>query len=230
MTEDTRELALRVLARSAASAERNRAIRELAAGYHASRDLGISEDTTSPVTLDRLEDAAWRHEALRIRYFSVDRGDTDDRLVSIHRFRYAAAISFLATCHRAQALRWFRADQVESAELAVGVEFLKAEGAAIDAFVSESVNGYHGAEPVADHVCFVRQPDARWVRRNLPGRPLVETVPGGVRITWRAAALLPLARFVVGLGSAAVAESPDLGRRVEELARGALGGSANLDR
>ena len=44
----------------------------------------------------------------------------------------------------------------------------------------------------------------------------------GVRFTTQTAGIEPLARFVVGVGDAARAETPELRQRVQELALGAL--------
>jgi hypothetical protein len=49
-----------------------------------------------------------------------------------------------------------------------------------------------------------------------------EVVPGGLRISVTTAGVLLLARYVVGLGAAARAETPELALLVTELARGAL--------
>jgi len=49
-----------------------------------------------------------------------------------------------------------------------------------------------------------------------------EPVENGLRFTARVAGVDPLARFVVGLGSAARAETPELAQRVKQLALGAL--------
>lgn len=72
---------------------------------------------------------------------------------------------------------------------------------------------------------FVPDPEARWVARNLLSGMHVdvdEDVAGGIRVRCTTSAVVRVARFVVGLGSAAHAETPELALRVRELARGAL--------
>jgi hypothetical protein len=49
-----------------------------------------------------------------------------------------------------------------------------------------------------------------------------EDVAGGIRVRCTTPAVVRVARFVVGLGSAAHVETPELALRVRELASGAL--------
>ena len=49
-----------------------------------------------------------------------------------------------------------------------------------------------------------------------------EEVPGGIRVSLETSAPSRLARFVVGLGATAKPLTPELGREVAALARGAL--------
>jgi predicted DNA-binding transcriptional regulator YafY len=225
VTHETTDLLARLLARLPSTADRDRALKALlrALPEHsvAAREGGPDAATTS--VLHTLEDAARQKSVARIRYFSASRGDTDDRAVSIHRLRYRGVVSFVATCHRADALRWFRADCVERALVDSSESFREVDPGELTRFLETSVGGFRrDDEPVEQHVCFVRDPEARWVKRNLPEGAVAEIVVGGVRLKWRAAAVLPLARFVVGLGDAAVPESPALRQRVVDLARGAL--------
>jgi len=74
----------------------------------------------------------------------------------------------------------------------------------------------------------VRLPEARWVALNLPSGLTVdphEGVADGVRVRCSTAAVLRVARFVVGLGEAARVDTPELAGCVRELARGALAGA-----
>jgi hypothetical protein len=63
------------------------------------------------------------------------------------------------------------------------------------------------------------------VKLNLPGPMTCEDTPAGIRVSAETSGLLRLARFVVGLGDAARAETTELARVVRELAEGALGAS-----
>lgn len=225
VTEETTDLVARLLARLPSTADRDRALKALlrALPEHTASSNDSVADAASNSVLHTLEDAARQKAVARIRYYSASRGDTDDRAVSIHRIRYRATVTFVATCHRADALRWFRADCVERALVDTAERFRHIAPDVLGDFLQTSVGGFRrDDESVEEHVCFVRDPDARWVKRNLPEGAVAEIVAGGVRLKWQAAAVLPLARFVVGLGDAAVVESSSLRQHVLELARGAL--------
>jgi hypothetical protein len=71
-------------------------------------------------------------------------------------------------------------------------------------------------------VFFVREPEARWVTKSLLPPMKAETAEGGVVVTVTTAGAMRVARFVVGLGAAARADTARLRGLVEELARGAL--------
>jgi hypothetical protein len=68
----------------------------------------------------------------------------------------------------------------------------------------------------------VRNPEARWVKKNLLAGMTFERAGDGIRVTVHTSALHRLARFVVGLGAAATPETPALAREVAALAQGAL--------
>jgi hypothetical protein len=85
------------------------------------------------------------------------------------------------------------------------------------------LDGFHQGGQAVPSAFTVLGPEARWVAETLPAPMTQEPVPGGVRLSATTAGVLPLARFVVGLGRAARAETPELRAMVEALARGALG-------
>ena len=58
--------------------------------------------------------------------------------------------------------------------------------------------------------------------KNLLDGMSVERSEDGIRVTVTTSALTVVARFVVGLGAAAIPETPALAREVAVLARGAL--------
>jgi hypothetical protein len=68
----------------------------------------------------------------------------------------------------------------------------------------------------------VDDPEARWVEHNLPDGLRGVRDATGLLVEAETAGLLPVARFVVGLGAAARCHSPELEAKVHELARGAL--------
>jgi predicted DNA-binding transcriptional regulator YafY len=186
-----------------------------------------STEPTPASVLQLLEDGARAQVPVRMRYFSVSRGDSTVRLVSVHRFNYQGPIRFVATCHRSDSLKWFRLDRVLHATLASADSYRTVVPGTIDDFVRSSVGGFRGTDPPATHVCFVRDPEARWVARNLPADADLDPVSNGVVLTWHSGGLEALARFVVGLGGAATARTPALRDAVVTLAAGALGAHAS---
>ena len=143
------------------------------------------------------------------------------RHVSVQRILLGPPTRIAAVCHRANTLRWFRLDYVTYAAPDSNETFRQEKQADVDALVAESLGGFHdGHEPVPC-VFVVREPEARWVERNLPGAMDVERIDVGIRVSTKTAGVQPLARFVVGLGDAARAETPELALMVTDLARGA---------
>jgi predicted DNA-binding transcriptional regulator YafY len=131
---------------------------------------------------------------------------------------------FLAWCHTQNALRWFRLDYAASLSSDESAVFHDVEDDVVDSMVNESVDGFHGRGR-ARIAFFVRDPDARWVANNLPEGLSGASVDGGFLVETETAGLLPVARFVVGLGGAAECRSPELAALVRELAEGALSGA-----
>jgi hypothetical protein len=112
---------------------------------------------------------------------------------------------------------------VRDARLCAVEPFEAVAEAEVADLLARSIDGW--AEDAAPReVSFVvHGEDARWVPGNLPSAGMkVETLGGGIRVRAVTSAMTPLARFVVGLGAAARAETPELAERVEELARGAI--------
>lgn len=172
--------------------------------------------------LELVEDARAHGVALHATYYSAHAGAVSQRHLSVHRIVPAAPARFVATCHRSNELRWFRVDGIVRAELdrpeRIHVETVDA----IDRFISESADAFHESAATAEHVYFVRDPEARWVERNLFPPMRADRVSEGIRVHARTAGALRIARFVVGLGAAARVESEALHQLVLELARGAL--------
>ena len=143
------------------------------------------------------------------------------RHASVQRVVIGPPARFVAVCHRDGALKWFRLDNVLGARLDSAVPHRVADPDRVDAMLKESVDGFHQGGVVSCSFV-VRAPESRWVERNLPGSMSTEVIPGGLRFTTTTAGVLQLARYVVGLGAAARAETPELALLVAELARGAL--------
>ena len=172
--------------------------------------------------LDVVEQSASDRIALAMKYFTAGRGDVGDRHASVHRVLLGPPARLVATCHRTGTLKTFRVDSIVSARLDKEEPFRSADDAAVDAYLQRSVDGFHG-EGTAQHLSFlVHNPDARWVKNNLPLGMKAEPVSEGIRVLVHTAALRRVAQFVVGLGASASPESPALAQEVAVLARGAL--------
>jgi hypothetical protein len=102
--------------------------------------------------------------------------------------------------------------------------FLDVRDEEVAAFQRESLDGFHQGLPAQALVFTVRDPESRWVGRNLLEGMVSEPLGLGIRVTAKTAAPLRVARFVVGLGGAACAETRALAVLVRELATGALQG------
>ncbi len=213
----------RLLARLPASAARERALVALLEALpHGPRPVNTRKVTVQDPLLDALEDA-WRKQLpVRMRYTSASRGDTDERTVSIHHIDYDANVRFVATCHRARKLRWFRAEDVHHAAVDAEAEYRTVESALLADYLATSAAGFRSDGPAIECRIVVRDPDWRWVKRNLPSPAQAIPLADGMAFVWRTAAIEPLARWVVGLGAAARVETPELATAVESLARGAL--------
>jgi predicted DNA-binding transcriptional regulator YafY len=180
------------------------------------------EDKSDPQILNMVEDAARERRAIEIDYFTTSRGDRSERDISVHRILYGDRVRLVATCHRTNTLKYFRVDEIRRVR-PISTPFRAAANSDVDEFVDTSIDGFHAS---TDSICCsfrVTYPDARWVARNLPnGAISAEPFGDGLRFKTWTAGVEPLARFVVGLGGAAEVETPELQRRVHELALGAL--------
>jgi len=173
--------------------------------------------------LAAIEDSSRKHKALRFRYFTASRGAEGTRWASVHRVFSGPPARFVATCHRANCLKWFRVDNVSDAALDPQETYRPADDAAVSAFLAESLDGFRDeASKPQTLTFFVREPESRWVARNLPAGMKYEDAGGGIRVTAHTAAISVVARYVTQLGEAATPETPVLAEKVAEIASGAL--------
>lgn len=231
------EALLRLLARLPKSRERDRLMKvtleslpgaAAAVAAAPTSDAVMTSAASDPEEkfLDVVEDAARRRKPLRFRYFSASRGSDTWRHASVHRVVVGPPARFVAVCHRDDKLKWFRVDNVVDASVDAAVTFSDARAADVDDLVAGSLDGFH--DPTAKkerHAFFVREPEARWVAKNLLEGMRVEDEKKGIRVVAVTTAVNRLARYVVGLGDAAQAETKALREEVLRLARGAA--SAN---
>ena len=214
------EAAARLLARLPQSELQQRLVSHL---KRTSPTAAADDQPHMEAVLATLEDASVAKQTLRVDYYSATRGALESRCVSVHCLTYGEYPRFLATCHRANTLRWFRVDRTPHAGVDPSEAYIPQSAEAVTSYVAESIDGFHGSGEAVLHTFRVRDPDSRWVIKNLPRGPFVVVhQDDGVRIEATTTALLVLARFVVGLGDAAVVESLALRQEVIKLAAGAM--------
>jgi predicted DNA-binding transcriptional regulator YafY len=174
--------------------------------------------------LSVVEDAAAQKTALFLNYFTASRGQMSTRHCSVHRVVLGRPARFIATCHREDKLKWFRVENIVSAQLDPREAYRPALAKEVEAFHRASVDGFNAGGAAAELSFVVREPEARWVPNNLLPTMRVDALSNGrIRVTVETNAILQVARYVVGLGAAAIAETPALAEAIEVLARGALG-------
>jgi predicted DNA-binding transcriptional regulator YafY len=179
--------------------------------------LTRSEDRT----LQLIEDCAAASQVMGMKYFSPSRGEQGSRNVSVHCVLPGPPVRFLAYCHTRNELRWFRAEHIAIAWPSPETTFVRVEQAVVDAKVQEGIHTYaDSSEELSKFI--VKSPDSRWVKNNLPPGMLSEDVEQGIRVTCPKGGLSHAARYVVGLGESAMAESAGLKAAVRRLAEGAL--------
>lgn len=180
--------------------------------------------------LSVVEDAAARKVPLGFHYFTASRGLMSTRHASVQRVVLGRTARFVAMCHREDKLKWFRVENIMSAHLDKAETFRKADPETIEQFLRASVEGFNAGGTPAELSFVVREPESRWVTNNLLSNMRCEQISNNrVRVTVETNAILQVARYVVGLGAAAIAETPALADAVEVLARGALGEKAQLE-
>lgn len=177
-----------------------------------------------------IEEAIAQSRPVRMRFYSTERGAVETRHASVHRVDVGPPARLVATCHRADQLKWFRVDNIVEVAIERDAPLRGADAESIRRFCAESIDGFRGDAEPEEHVFFVREPEARWVAKNLLAPMQISEVKDGIVVSVSTAGAMRVARFVVGLGGAALAESAGLRMLVEELARGALRRSAEPGR
>jgi predicted DNA-binding transcriptional regulator YafY len=172
--------------------------------------------------LSVVEDAATTRTALKLRYFTASRGKEGSRHASVHRVIVGPPGRFIAMCHRTSELKWFRIDGVFDARLDPTEPYRPSTKKEVEKFQAESLDGFHAPGPAEPLAFFVRDPEARWVARNLLDGMRTEEESGGMRVLVDTTAAIRVARYVVALGAAATPETPSLATAVREIAEGAL--------
>jgi predicted DNA-binding transcriptional regulator YafY len=169
--------------------------------------------------LEAIEDCASASAVLRMKYNSGARGETT-RDVSVHCVQPGPPVRFLAYCHFRNELRWFRAANIVTCQRNDDVQFVRVPESVVDAKLQEGVHTY--ADGSEEPGTFVVSREARWVKNNLPDGMTYVDMESGIRVTYPKGGLSHAARFVVGLGALATAETEVLKVAVRALAEAAL--------
>lgn len=185
-------------------------------------EMSDAEETFLPV----VEEAIAAGRPVRMRFYSTERAAVESRHASVHRVDVGPPTRLVATCHRTNQLKWFRVDNVVEVTKDGETPFRATSDEAIRRFCADSIDGFRGADDTEEHAFFVRHPEARWVAKNLLAPMRAEEIEGGIIVTVTTSGAVRVARYVVGLGGAAAAETARLKMLVEELAKGALRRSA----
>jgi len=224
---------LRHLTRLPQSAARERLLQRVLAAAPRRDGLPAGDAVVAPSLTEAeeaylavAEDSALRRIPLACTYFTVSRGALERRHVSVQRVVVGPPARLLAVCHRDGRLKWFRVENVQAARLDATEPYRTADPPQIDAVLAQSVDGYHRDGAPVRCAFVVREPESRWVERNLLPGMVAEPLPGGVRVVATTGGVLRLARYVVGLGGVTCIETPELRAAVRELARGALDAAA----
>jgi predicted DNA-binding transcriptional regulator YafY len=212
-------------------------LRNLPKGHGGAISDGIPATVVPPAATKQeeqylavVEDASSKKVALGFHYFTASRGQMSTRHASVHRVILGRPARFVATCHREDKLKWFRVENIVSAHLDAHEPFRAPEPKSVEQFLRASVDGFNAGGAAAELSFVVRDPESRWVQGNLLPTMKVEALSNNrIRVTVETNAILQVARYVVGLGAAATAETPALADAVEVLARGALGERAAMD-
>lgn len=228
---------LRLLVRQPRTRSRDAFLRRLVAAAPTAGALAGLESTVvsgpADPDVERLqavvEDAMARKVAVRLRYCSTRAGVLESRHVSLVREVVRERPSFIARCHRDDLLKWWRFDRAADAILDPDEPFRPTPDAEVEAFLAGSIGGFHsGAAPIRCALR-IRSPESRWVQNNLPCPMRLTREPDGIRLELETSGLQTLARWVVGLGAAATAETAELQDAVRALAEGALAATGQRD-
>ena len=206
------------LLRVVLDARRDRAVIAATDAAIVAHEASDAEETFLPV----VEESITRQVPVRMRFYSTERRVVESRHASVHRVDVGPPARLVATCHRTGQLKWFRVDNIVEVCADGDTPFRAASHEAIHQFCTDSIDGFHGPEETDEHSFFVQHPEAAWVTQNLLPAMRAEEVDGGIMVTVRTAGSLRVARYVVGLGGAARAETQRLQTLVAELAKGAL--------
>src|SRR5690606_210152 len=146
--------------------------------------------------LRAVEDAVNARQALMVDYTSTRHGIPRERIVSVQRVIPGPWPRFIAQCHQARELRFFRVSRIRRAKLDPSTPYIAVADAAVEAFLDGSVDGYRDTGAPIAVAFIVREPELRRVADTTPIPMTTEPVPGGIRFSAKTAGIHALARFV----------------------------------
>jgi proteasome accessory factor C len=166
-----------------------------------------------------LQGAVQRQRALRLTYYTATRDEVTERVVDPMRVLLVGGFAYLeAWCRRAEAVRMFRADRIDSC-----TELDEPANPPPEAVPSEVRTSIFTPSPDLPLVTLRIGRWARWITEYYPCERVVEESPDHWLVTLRASDLGWARRLVLGLGSeVTVVSPPELVEAVRTEARAAL--------
>jgi len=168
----------------------------------------------------QLQGAVQRQRALRLIYYTAARDEVTERVVDPIRVLLVGGFAYLeAWCRRAEAVRMFRADRIDSC-----TELEEPANPPADAQSRADLrSGVFTPSPELPLVTLRIGRWARWITEYYPCERVVEETPDRWLVALRASDLAWARRLVLGLGSeVTVVSPPELVEAVQVEARAAL--------
>lgn len=175
--------------------------------------------------LAQLQGAVARRNALRMTYYTATRDEVTDRVVDPMRVLVVGGRGYLeAWCRRAEAVRLFRVDRIDSAS-----ELDEPSAPPPQARQTDVSEGIFTASEELPLITLRIGRWARWITEYYPCESVVEETPDRWLVSLRASDLTWARRLVLRLGpEVTVVAPPDLVAAVRAEARDALAAYPNL--
>jgi proteasome accessory factor C len=218
-------VALRMLAQVPGSHSREAVERALAKIESAAGDaasglpIAVRMPGVGGERVAELQGAVQRRRALRLTYYTAARDEVTERVVDPIRVLLVGGFAYLeAWCRRAEAVRMFRADRIDSC-----TELDEPANPPPGAGRSDLRDGVFTPSPDLPLVTLRIGRWARWITEYYPCERVVEESPDRWLVSLRASDLAWARRLVLGLGSeVAVVSPPELVEAVRAEARATL--------
>lgn len=165
---------------------------------------GVREAEQTARTRETVRDALQAGRALRIRYYTASKDEITERTIDPMRLVIVQAIGYVeAWCRRAEGVRLFRLDRIDQVQV-LDEQAVPPE----QAEQRDLAGGVFAPAPDQPEATLVLDPNARWVAEYYPCEELAELDGGRLRIRMRYGDESWMARLVLGLGGAAMVETP----------------------